>query len=43
MTKEKLNYVSPETNILVIRFEASVLTTSGGTEEGNIITTDEWD
>ena len=42
MKKEKLTYLSPETETLVVRFEGGILTNSGGTEEGNIIN-GEWD
>lgn len=41
MTKEKLTYVSPETETLVVRFEGAILQTSklgtsGFSEKGNI-------
>ena len=53
MNKEKLTYVSPETETLVVRFEGMVCTSPGplqanGTRQGNVLDSgsngfDDWD
>lgn len=42
MKKNKQDYESPITEVLVVRFEGNILTVSGGTEQGDIVSGPAW-